>query len=86
MAYAPGVVFAALILGLLLLVSVFAFTPIARTPLAGTIRTFVAFYLVLLGLALIFGQVEQESRDLLGALFAALGLTYFWVTLRRDKS
>ena len=61
----------------------FAFTPVARTPLAGAIWAFVAFYLVVLGFAIVFG--EQELRALVGALFAALGLTYLWVTLRAGK-
>ncbi len=47
-----------LILTVLLLVFVFAFGPAYRTPLAGVIRAFVAFYLIALGLA-----VRGESLD-----------------------
>ena len=77
---------ATLIAGILLLVSIFAFGPIARTPLAGVLRAFVAFYLILLGLALMFGPVGAPPQVLLGALFGALGLTYFWLTIRKSKS
>ncbi len=51
-----------------------------------TIRTFIAFYLLLLGLAFMFGASDQ--RALLGPLFAALGLSYFWrlwVAMRTGK-
>ncbi len=81
-----GVGFSAvLIMGLLLLVAVFAFGPIARTPLAGAIRAFVAFYLILLGLGLIFGPERQPPQVMWGALFGALGLSYFWITIRKSK-
>lgn len=41
-----------------------------------TIRSFIAFYLLLFGLAFMAGVPDQ--RSLLGAFFAALGLTFFW--------
>jgi hypothetical protein len=41
-----------------------------------TIRTFIAFYLLLFGLA--FMANAPQERALLGALFAAVGLTFFW--------
>ena len=41
-----------------------------------TIRTFIAFYLLLLGVAVMFGSSEQ--RALLGAFLAALGMSFFW--------
>lgn len=84
MVYLVGSWYVALILVLLLSASVFAFPPVARTPFAGTIRTFVAFYLLLLGLAILFNPVGAESGTF-GALLAALGLTYFWAKLRLDK-
>jgi len=41
-----------------------------------TIRSFIAFYFLLFGLAYMVGAAE--NRAFLGALFAALGLTFFW--------
>jgi len=41
-----------------------------------TIRTFIAFYFVLFGLAYMAGA--NEMRALVGALFAALGVTFLW--------
>lgn len=41
-----------------------------------TIRTFIAFYLLLLGLAVMFGT--SDGRAFLGAFLAALGLSFFW--------
>jgi hypothetical protein len=40
------------------------------------IRTFIAFFFVLFGVAYMAGAAEE--RALLGAFFAALGLTFFW--------
>ncbi|HYU45470.1 MAG TPA: hypothetical protein VEK84_04740 [Terriglobales bacterium] len=41
-----------------------------------TIRSFIAFFFLLFGLAFMF-NIPQE-RALLGALFAAVGLAFFW--------
>jgi len=41
-----------------------------------TIRSFIAFYFLLFGLA--FMANAPQERALLGALFAAVGLTFFW--------
>jgi hypothetical protein len=41
-----------------------------------TIRTFIAFYLLLFGLA--FMANAPQERALLGAFFAAVALTFFW--------
>jgi hypothetical protein len=41
-----------------------------------TIRSFIAFFFVLFGLAFML-NVPPE-RALLGALFAAIGLAFFW--------
>jgi hypothetical protein len=47
-----------------------------------TIRTFIAFYLLLLGLALMFGNSDvfgnSAVRAFLGPFLAALGLSFFW--------
>jgi len=61
-------------------VLIFAFGPAYRTSLAGIIRAFVAFYFATLGLGIVFGPRGPDDRLLLGTLFAALGLTYFWAT------
>jgi len=42
-----------------------------------TIRSFIAFYFLFFGLAWMAGA--PEPRVFLGAFFAALGLTFFWV-------
>jgi hypothetical protein len=41
-----------------------------------TIRSFIAFYFLLFGLAYMAGAPDQ--RALVGAFLAALGLTFFW--------
>jgi hypothetical protein len=41
-----------------------------------TVRSFIAFYFVIFGFALL-ASVPDE-RALIGALFPALGLTFFW--------
>jgi hypothetical protein len=41
-----------------------------------TIRTFLAFYFVLFGFAYMLGAPDE--RALLGAFFAAVGVTFFW--------
>jgi len=41
-----------------------------------TIRSFLAFYFLLFGLA--FMANSPQERALLGASFAAIGLTFFW--------
>jgi len=41
-----------------------------------TIRTFLAFYFVLFGFAYMLGAPDE--RALLGASFAAVGVTFFW--------
>lgn len=51
-----------------------------------TIRTFIALYFLLFGLAFMFGASDQHA--LLGAFFASLGLSYFWrlwVAMRTGK-
>jgi hypothetical protein len=51
-----------------------------------TIRSFVAFFFVLFGVAVMAGAPDQ--RSILGALFTALGLTFFWrlwVAMRTGK-
>ena len=50
------------------------------------IRTFLAFYFVLFGLAFMVGAPQE--RALIGAFFAALGITFFWrlwVAMRTGK-
>jgi len=41
-----------------------------------TLRSFLAFYFFLFGLAFMAGAANE--RALLGAFFAALGLSFFW--------
>ena len=48
----------------------------ARMPIWITIRTFIAFYLILFGLAYMLGA--QQQRALVGAFLAALGVTFLW--------
>lgn len=50
------------------------------------IRSFIAFYLLLFGVAYMFGAPDQ--RAMLGALFASLGLVFFWrlwIAMRTGK-
>jgi len=75
---------AAIVLVLLLLVLVFAYGPVARTPLAGAIRVFAAFFVTLLGLGFTFGAAGTQNQVPIGSLLAAFGLTYFWVKLRKE--
>lgn len=51
-----------------------------------TIRVFIAFYFVLFGLAFMAGA--PQDRVLVGAFFAAVGITFFWrlwVAVRTGK-
>jgi hypothetical protein len=51
-----------------------------------TIRTFIAFYLLLVGLGVMFGT--NDSRVFLGAFLAAIGVSFFWrlwVAMRTGK-
>ena len=51
-----------------------------------TIRSFIAFFLFLLGLAIMFGN--SDGRAFLGAFLGALGLSFFWrlwVAMRTGK-
>ena len=41
-----------------------------------TIRSFLAVYFILFGLAFMCGAANE--RALVGAFFAAMGLTFFW--------
>jgi hypothetical protein len=41
-----------------------------------TIRTFIAFYFLLFGFAYMAGV--PDGRALIGASFAAIGMTFFW--------
>ena len=50
------------------------------------IRTFIAFFLTTLGIALIIAPAGSDGRLFIGSLFVALGLTFllsFLVSLRR---
>jgi hypothetical protein len=50
------------------------------------LRTFLAFYFLLFGVAFMLGAPDE--RALLGAFFASLGLCYFWrlwVAIRTGK-
>lgn len=51
-----------------------------------TIRSFIAFYLLLFGLGYMSGASDQ--RVVLGSFFAALGLVFFWrlwIAMRTGK-
>ena len=57
-------------------------------PIWIMIRTFIAIFLVLFGLALIAGR-GNDPQSLLGALLAALGITFLWrlwVAMRTGQS
>ncbi len=49
------------------------------------IFAFVAFYVLLLGLRIMVGPVN-DSSVLLGDFFASLALTFFWATRRKQPS
>jgi hypothetical protein len=51
-----------------------------------TIRSFIAFFFLLFGVAVMAGVPDQ--RNLIGAFLAALGLTFFWrlwLTMRTGR-
>jgi hypothetical protein len=70
------------VLALLLIVVGFSFA--SRRLLLTLLAVFVAFYLVLLGLRMMLGEINGGSV-LLGDLLASLGLTFFWLKLRGDR-
>jgi formate hydrogenlyase subunit 3/multisubunit Na+/H+ antiporter MnhD subunit len=70
------------VLALLLIVVGFSFA--SRRLLLTLLAVFVAFYLVLLGLRMMLGEINGGSV-LLGNLLASLGLTFFWLKLRGDR-
>jgi hypothetical protein len=70
---------------LLLLILVTAFGPTFKAHRAEAAPTFIAFYFLLLGLRLLIGSSGDEGGlfMFLGAFFASLPLTYFWLTRKR---
>ena len=70
------------VLALLLIVVGFSFA--SRRLLLTMLAVFIAFYLVLLGLRMMF-DVLCDGSVFLGDLLASLGFTFFWLELRRDR-
>jgi predicted Na+-dependent transporter len=62
----------------------FAFGPSRAPVLLDALRAFVAFFFLLLGLRMTFSSI-RDPEPLLGAFFASLALTFFWVMVRRGK-
>jgi hypothetical protein len=48
------------------------------------IFAFIAFFFLLLGLCVMTGR-SNDSSILMGDPFASLGLTYFWVAIRKSR-
>jgi hypothetical protein len=60
-----------------------ALGPTLWANLGESIPTFVAFYLLLVGLGLTFGPAAGGGAAFIGGLVASLPLTYFWVLRRK---
>ncbi len=60
-----------------------ALGPTLWANLGESIRAFVAFYLLLVGLGLTFSPAAGMSGAFIGGLIASLPLTYFWVLRRK---
>lgn len=69
---------------LLLIVLALAFGPTLRAHLAETVTAFIAFFFLLFGLRIMMSPFGPEGSFWLGDLFASLGLTYFWVTRKKQ--
>lgn len=68
---------------LLLAILAVTFYPLLKA--GNAIRAFVAFYFLLIGLRFMVGSIGQDDNGVfLGALFASLALTFFWV-MRKEK-
>jgi predicted Na+-dependent transporter len=60
-----------------------ALGPTLWANLGESIRAFVAFYFLLVGLGLTFSPAAGEGGAFIGGLVASLPLTYFWVLRRK---
>ena len=72
------------VLALLLILLAFAFSLASKRLLPTLLALFIAFYLVLLGLRMMLGEIN-DGPVLLGDLLASLGFTFFWLELRGER-
>jgi hypothetical protein len=69
---------------LLLIVLALAFVPTLRADFAEIVTAFIAFFFLLFGVRVMMSPFGPEGSFWLGDLFASLGLTYFWVTRKKQ--
>ncbi len=69
---------------LALLLIVVGFSLASKRLLPTLLALFIAFYLVLLGLRMMLGEIN-DGPVLLGDLLASLGLTFLWLKLRGER-
>jgi len=69
---------------LLLIVRALPLAPTLKAHLAESVTAFIAFFFLLLGLRMLMPAFFPQDNILLGDLFASLGLTYFWVTRKKQ--
>ncbi len=70
---------------LLVVLLAFAFGPVIRAHINEALPAFIAFFLLLLGLRMVFTSAGPEGNILLGDFLASLALTYFYVNRTRPR-